>query len=264
VNNTQGFRLTKTDKTLIERIAAEGFLSFQELRQTTLKTHNRTWAWEILKRLVNQKYLDECRGDEGRILGWRIKTGSKKALSLAGMNLEVSAARGPVYRTSFEHDRQLRSIKRVFKSCNAIKTWMPEHELKYIVGQRYAHLGGNSMREKLLSVPDAVLSMTVNGMLLSAALELEITQKSRKRLYQKIENYVTTPDYRMTFYVAKDERIRGILQSVYHDVLLNSLKAKVCRSRNGIYFSTLEDLEKNGENACFYGLKDTITLKMLS
>jgi hypothetical protein len=262
MENRKGFRMTKTDETIIRRISENGFQSFLELRKDILKDYGRTSSWDLLKRLVRNRYLNECRGDGDRLLGWRINSRSQKVLSMLPI-VDTPRPRAPVYRSSYDHDIALRSIRRSLLDCKAVQSWKAEHELKPEVCRRYALLSPELRGKKMGMIPDAVIRLALKDGVHNVALELELTQKSKKRLYEKIERYVVDPDFRMTLYIAKREHLFNLLQSIYREVLSTSTKAKVCRSRNGIYFATLEDLEANGKNTVFHGLRDKFTLSDL-
>jgi hypothetical protein len=260
----KGPTLTAADHAAIQLIATEGFQTYHELSAGPLKDDNRTHRWDRMKRLVRMGLLRECHSDSGGILGWAIQPkGVGKHYAHAPQALQ-DAGKVPLYRTSFSHDVVLRRIKGYLTQSPAVTRWIPEHLLKAQVMREFQYFNHHDRREKLLLVPDALLHLQSGGTESKAALELELTQKARRRLYQKIEAYVVSEDFDYVFFVAKDENLKRLLLDVYREVVSRSTCVKIAKQQNGIYFSTLPLLQKHGVHAKFSGDHDTLSFADLS
>lgn len=255
----KGITLGSGDIAVIQAVVTEGFQTFQEVREGGFKGWHRVSAWQRMKRLVQAGYLHECRNDQGGILGWAINAKGASKILLDGHEAITEAKRAPVYRTSFSHDEALRGIRRVLSSSPVVTKWVPEYVLKAEVMRKFHYLQGRDQREKLLNVPDAILHLKSGGVASKAALELELTQKSRRRLYQKFERYMISQDFDYALFIAKDERLKARFEEICRDVASQSIHVKITKERNGIYFTTLPLLQRDGFHAKFIGTHDTFS-----
>lgn len=258
-----GLRLAPLDHRVIERIAKEGFLTYRELRKTVLKESNRSAAWRRLRQLAKHGILHEVRNDEGGILGWSVNFRRIERMGVR-LDAEISRASAPVYRTAFSHDIILRELKETLSLANAVVNWVPEHVLKAEALSRFHYLRGESKSSMLRAVPDGLLELALGGKRVKASLELELTHKSRKRIYQKFESYITSKAFEFAFFIAQDEKLLNRLRQIYQDVLTNSTVVRIEKDRNGMYFALLSEIQKKGIHAAFFGSHDTITLAELS
>lgn len=260
----QGLSLTETDLKILNQVAKEGFQTYQELRVGILKSYGRTWAWDLLKRLVTNELLIACPSDRGGILGWTI---SKKGADIVKKHC-TQGIPGPIrpllYKSSFEHDLVLRELRQVLCKSPCIAGWVPEHILK---AQTMAKIGfrvGSDRIAKLQLVPDGIFTLQSRGVKFKAAFELELSRKSRRRLYRKLEAHVTNSDYNIALFVAGDEQILQLLWDVFNAVLVQSAEVKLKKQRNGIYFCTLGILRELQLEAPWKGERNTLILANLN
>ncbi|MGZ6311231.1 MAG: hypothetical protein ACXWOH_11395 [Bdellovibrionota bacterium] len=113
-------------------------------------------------------------------------------------------------------------------------------------------------------IPDALLLLKSGGVESKAAFELELSQKSRKILCEKFEAYLVSKEFDFSFFVAKDERLLEVLKRAYDYTVANSLKVKIAKERNGIYFATLGEIRRKGIDAEFVGAHDTLSFAELT
>jgi hypothetical protein len=217
-----------------------------------------------MKRLVQRGILTESLSDSGSILGWSVNKGARSKLCFLTSSDETLAKKGPVYRTSYIHDVALRQVRETLEASKAITRWIPEHVLKAEVMRRHPFLHHQDRNEKLIAVPDALLHLRSGGVDSKAAIELELTQKSKKRLYKKIEAYVTTDDFNYAFFIAGTDHLMNVLQEVHKNVLATSWRVKLRKQRNGIYFATLENIRTQGIHAQFVAVHDTLSFAELT
>ena len=145
-----------------------------------------------------------------------------------------------------------------------IKKWIPEQKLRHDLMARFHYLHAIDKGEKLGGLPDALLHIYSGGQDSKAALELELTQKSRKRLYKKLEAHILSPDYDFVLYIIEGEKLFSVLVDAYKHVKEKSVQVKISRKQNGIYLVFLSELQKNGLNAKFQGTQDSFSFADLA
>lgn len=257
-------RLTLMDHHVLQTIATNGFQTYAELRQGCLKEAGRTWAWDRLRRLSDENLLHECRDDKGALLGWALHPNTNTEVIGVDPETMKAAQRVPHYKTSFQHDLALRDVRSILIQSSAITRWIPEHALKREIARRYHYLTERLRREKLMSVPDALLHIKSGRTDSKAALELELTRKSKKRLSQKFEEYALSSEIGFAFFVVKGEKLLRFLSDVHRQTVSNSVRIKLSRRQNGIYFVEYSELKRRGLDAGFVGIEDRFTLRELA
>jgi len=256
--------LTEVERQLIVKIAKEGFQTYQEISSTVLNGYHRVSIWRLMKQLVRSGYLFETKSDTGGIAGWTLNYKKVSKLHVASDDSFSGSTKSPVYRTSFAHDLALREIRTTISKAQAIQDWIPEHVLRAEVMRRCQFLHRSDRGEKLLTVPDALLRLKSGGEESKAALELEITQKSKRRIYQKLEAYCISKDFDYAFFIIANANLLRVFWDVYKDVLAKSTRVRIAKVQNGIYFAGLDQIKQRGVDAKFIGLKDTLTFAELS
>ena len=259
----KGFSASETDLYIIGKVAREGFQTYQELHTGKLKDWPKSSLWRRLKRLVQEGCLQKGKDDKGRALGWSINHRDISKHFKLPEQVSEDAKRAPVYKTAYTHDLTLRLIKAVLGESSAVVRWVPEHVLKTEVMREFHYLHPRDKRDKLIAVPDALLHLRSGGEASKAALELELTRKSKRRLYQKFENYVTSEEFDYAFFIAKDENLKHVLTDVYDEVIAQSMKVKITKQPNGIYFATLAAIQKQGLHAKFVSRHDSLSFAEL-
>jgi hypothetical protein len=260
----KGYRLTPTDYTIFHELREAGHITLPQLREEVLKDYTREHSWSLLKKLVNHGYLSECKGDGGKIVGWRINGRTKEGRSLLTSEVGGFEPKVPTYRTALDHDVGVWRLKKILSQAKAIEQWVPEFALRSEIMRQYGYLHRSDKREKLLSIPDAVLHLRTNGDTMKVALELELTRKARRLIYEKIESYVVCSDYQFVLYIARGQKLLSDLKEIYQEVLAKSWRAKIAKVRNGIYFAELDSVHKDGIHAKFIGNHNAISLSEIS
>ena len=264
MKETKGFRMTETDLVVIRKISETGVQSSENLKATVLKDYGKVQTWRIPRRLVKQGWLVECRGDQNIFLGWRLNTRDYKVRTWLSQMLGTPIKRAPVYKTSFDHDQTLDRVITRLREAKVVEGYTPEHVLRSETSQRFWYMSDLEKRERVIAVPDAILDLNIKGKKIKVALELEVSRKSKKRIFQKLEHYLIHPDVAFTFYVIKGKRLLEDFQSAYRLVLETSLRVKISATKNGIYFSELQNILDQGPGAEFQGLDNSISMNSLS
>lgn len=256
--------LTQTDRAVLIQIALKGFQSYQELRPKSLKAVNRQHSWKLMKRLVHMGLLVESSGDAGSILGWSLSEKARQTLDQGQDGSPATKQRAPTYRTSYRHDIVLREVEDILRQTPVIIDWVPEHVLR---GEIMTELSANfqsSKSEKLALIPDALLTMMVGSRQFKVALELELTRKTKKRIYKKIEAHILNPKFNFVFFIAEDRNLQKHLWNIYQDILSSSILVKFKKNQNGIYFTNLDHLRVLGTKVVFVGAQNSFCLANLS
>jgi hypothetical protein len=253
----KGKKLTKTDLLLMRRIGEEGFLSYSELRKNILSHYSRQHSWVIPKRLVQMGYLNQSLSDQGSILGWSLTPQALQLIDPHSMQRESLIVKPPTYRTAYQHDVTLREIKEILIQSPNIHHWIPEYILKAHAKQSLYSLNDQEKRNHLLKVPDGIFQFKSAGEMLKGALELELTRKSKCRIYQRFEAHILNPEIDFIFFVVGDQPLLEILWNVYQAVLDQSPMIQGNSRRNGVYFALLSSIREHQLKAPFIGLDDT-------
>lgn len=249
----KGARLSQTDHAVLGRISQEGFQTYAELRAGPLQHLHRVYAWDRMRRLVRLGFLSQYSRDGRGILGWSIAPKAVATLRSAGNPLWAQARAGPRYCSAFEHDLVLREIKQILCRSKAVTHWEAEDILKKRALGEQKYISGADRFEKLLYVPDAILHIAERSGEWDAALELELTRKSKARIYRKLKSYLTTHDFSCAFFIMRDNSLLQVYNAIDQEVRSTSLKVKMTSELNAIYFVLLENLRRDKLNASFQG-----------
>ena len=261
----KGKRLTKIDHEILAKIARLGFQNYKELRAGPLKKFSRQHSWGSMKKLVDMELIAVKFGDGGDILGWTLDQAGKKLFE----NYKADPAwaitsRPPSYRTSYKHDQVLREVQALLETSPVIQKWVPEQKLRQAIMQRYFYMHANDKSEKVGLLPDALLHLKTTDRTSIAALELELTQKSRRRLLQKFETHILHPNYNFVFYIIEGDRLLRTLWSIYREVQEKSIRVKIAKKQNGIFFATLSDVRNLKLSAKFKGIESSFSFQDLA
>lgn len=261
----KGMRITATDRDVLINIAKRGFQSYQELRNGPLKEFTREHSWASMRKLVKMGYLAMARGDGGEIRGWYLTSkGGKLFEGHPTSEGWVLTARSPSYRTSYHHDLVLREIQSLLEVSPVITKWIPEQRLRSDLMQRIFYLHAHDKSEKVAALPDALLHLNSDAKESKAALELELKQKSRRRLFRKFEAHIVNSDFDFVFYIVEGRSLLDTLWGVYNEVCKNSVRVKFEKKQNGIFFAELSEVRKLGLKAKFIGIQDSFSFADLA
>ena len=255
----KGFTLTATDFKVIEKIASLSLQSYQQLREGVLKDRHRVAVWGRMKRLTREGLVRECRSDGGSILAWAVTTkGASKVYADKTVARQI-AKQSPVYRGTFHHDRVLVDVREILSKSPVITHWETEAALRAAIMQKFYFLNQADRSERASVIPDALLYLNARGNIKKAALEVELSQKSRRRIFKKLETQILSPDYNFVFYVVQGEKLKEKLIEIYEDVRENAIRVKIAKMQNGIFFVSLEDIQNLKLKATFKGIESSFS-----
>jgi hypothetical protein len=246
---------------VIRQIAREGFQTMSELRKNVLGNFSRKYPWRFMKTLVNEGLLVECSADSGGILGWSVSRETQKRLSLEPSEEWQREIQPMQYKSSFSHDIVVREVKQILCMSPLVSNWIPEQAIRKKLLGKIHPMRESEKRIRLFRLPDAEFNVDISGRRYRAALEVELTRKSKRRIFEKLETQITAPDLDFVFYLASDESHLRLLWSIYQEVLTNSTRVRLKTSQNGILFSTLETLREKKLQTNFIGSKQSFSFE---
>jgi hypothetical protein len=136
-------------------------------------------------------------------------------------------------RNSLEHDVILSDVRIALTKAGLGSNWAPEHELR-----RAAWKEHYQQHTETDVIPDALVTVRINGTYRVVALELELRMKSRER-YQKIfRTYGNKKAIWMIWYLVPHARMGERLDALFH-------KEPAYLRNTGFMWSVLPDVLTN-------------------
>ena len=154
----------------------------------------------------------------------------------------------------------MRELKDILCTSSAVSNWVPEHALKAIVMSKLKHLTRTERISRLELVPDGLFTLQDKLKRYKIALEVEMTRKSKKRMYRKIEAHLMSKNFDFVFFVLGPKVPSHFFSSMLDAVLATSPRVRFSEKQNGIYFCELEKLRTEKLGAKFNGKKDSIRI----
>ena len=239
-------RLTERDLRLLFFLGEHGCVSPTRVKSyfwnssEGSKAHNRR-----LRILTQEGYVEKVVGDQSRVLGYRITQKGKRFLRDASPGKEVVISRRG-YRTQFEHDQRLIDVRRILEQSPLILGFRMDHELR-------AEFSDGKSRpaswQNMQLIPDAIFTHRTPSGSVKMALELELTQKSKRRYGRIFKNHLLSKKWNLTLYLVKDEALKKSLMETLGAVKGKDLEVRLAKVVNGIYFCLLEDFLSKGLEA---------------
>ena len=259
----RGIALTNTDHAVLLQIATKGFRSYEALRKRALANVARQHSWWVLKRLVDHGFLLADVGEKGIIHGWILSEKARKSMAEQKHAPIATKWAVPIYHAPYRHNALLHEIQDIMQQSPVITEWIPEHVIKAEAMSRFKSRHRRDQREKMANVPDALLTFKIDSEIKEAALELELSYKTKSRMFRKLEAHITNPEFNWAIFVLGNENLYRSYWNTYQHVLSTSLAVKLRSKQNGIYFITLENLQTHKTDARFKGLRHSFSLAEL-
>ncbi len=124
-----------------------------------------------------------------------------------------------------------------------VSDFVPAHNLLHLYNYSENHR---------IKAPDAVFTLMVDKKPLKVALEMELTQKQKKRYVNLLEKYYTRIPVDLVFYVVGPEGLKKTILDIGKEKLLELSQRKVT-SQNKLYVTTLSSFKKLGLDSVFEG-----------
>ena len=176
-------------------------------------------------------------GDGSVTIGYRLTKRGQELLSrISEFSGDVTNRRS--YKTQFEHDQLLIDIRRILEQSPIVKEFKTEAQL------RRELLKGKPKNvdwENAGSIPDATFIYEVPGQRLRVAIELELSDKKRRRYKKIFRNHLTSKDWNLVFYIVKNVNLLTVLRAALAESKATDVHVRVSKAINGIYFCLLEE-----------------------
>lgn len=236
-------RLTERDIRLLAFLGEHGCVSparvkayfWNSSEESTI--HNRR-----LRILTDEGFVEKVSGDEGRLLGYRLTLRAKHFLKEKLPRHSLSLSRRG-YKTQFEHDQKLIDVRRILEQSPLIFGFKMDHEIR-------AEFSDGKSRavnwQDAQLIPDAIFVQRTPGQTIKIALELELTQKSKRRYGRIFRAHLLSKKWNLALYVVKDKALQKILMETLEEVKGKDLEVRLAKVVNGIYFCSLGDFLLKG------------------
>lgn len=184
--------ITKRDLILLEKLHQYGMLSTNHVNKIVFKDIAQTTVLRRLRLLESEKLITKIVGLESMERLW--------ALTENGANsANVMIRKRHFAKGLLEHDYKLLSLRLLLEGNGIAHSWIPEHELRSKVFQKY---GRRDAKNQL--IPDGLMGVDVAGRKETVAIELELTMKNERRYYQLFERYFGLKNTFAVWYLVKN------------------------------------------------------------
>lgn len=232
-------KANESDLTLLRFIAKNQMASKSDINRDIWKDSLPRNNWRRLRRLLKNRWIKPVEGDCGRTLGYTITRKGLNALNHNSKTQYEICTPKRKYRTSFEHDQELRVVRKEIERCKSVVSFRPEHELK------------QDQKKRSDKVPDAIFALQTHSGLIQVALELELTQKSSSRYIEKYRFFALHEGIQLVLYIVGKETLINSISKSFQEAFDSTPMIRRAPKINGFYFCTLENLKKNGLDAVF-------------
>lgn len=233
--------ITLRDITLFKKLQSYGMLSTKQVNEIVFNNIAQTTVLRRLRLLEDKKLIQKITGLSSMERLWAL---TERGAEIASVKLfKRHFAKGLL-----EHDFRLLSLRLKLEGIGIAHSWIPEHELRSKVYQKYG------MREaKHHLIPDGLMGVDIEGKKESIAIELELTMKNESRYFKTFGRYFNLKSTYAVWYVVKTI---GQVNQLFR------LWRKWSHRNYGIklYVSMLDPLMKDPQNAKVYS--ETIDKKM--
>lgn len=239
-------RLTERDLRLLFFLGEHGCVSPARVKAYFWNSSEESTAHNRrLRILAALDYVEKVVGDQERLLGYRLTQKGKLFLKTQSPGQEVSLSRRG-YKTQFEHDQKLIDVRRTLEQSPLIRDFKMDHELR-------SELSDGKLRavswQNAQLIPDAVFTHHTPSGSMKIALELEMTQKSKRRYGRIFKAHLLSQKWNLTLYVVKNEALRKSLMATLEEMKKKDLEVRLAKIVNGIYFCSLEEFLLKGLEA---------------
>ena len=252
--------LTNRDYGVMKAVATNRFVSAKQLAHLwsdNPKNHNH---YIRLRKLMRAGILELLIGDAGNRLGYRLTRKGINLLPDEADRAKALAYRSFSYRTSFDHDRLLQELQSVFEQSPLISRYMPEHEIRQRLSEKY---GKKERKDGGYKVPDGLFELKTPRGIKRVAVELELTVKSEPRYRKIFRELLTSSDFEIVLFITASDKMTEALRSIIVEVKADDSVVQGWPTKRGMYFATLETVLLEKLNAVFSGDGDPFSLASL-
>lgn len=236
-------RLTERDLRLLSFLGEHGCVSPSRVKAYFWNSSQDSTAHNRRLRILSVwGYVEKVVGDQERLLGYRLTQKGKQFLKAQFPGQEVLLSRRG-YKTPFEHDQRLIDVRKVLEQSSLILGFKMDHELRSEFSDGKVR-AANWQNAQL--VPDAVFTHRTPSGSMKIALELELTQKSKRRYGRIFKAHLLSRKWNLTLYLVKNEALRKSLMGTLEEIKRKDLEVRLAKVVNGIYFCSLEEFLLKG------------------
>lgn len=214
-----------SNRELIWTLEKWGILSFNSLRKISDSNLTVDGFRKRIHRLAKQDYVKILKNN---MRGESLVLPTKKALD------SIKSNRPSIDESIVYHNFILSEIGIVLLNRKKVFSFVFPHE---IAKSKKPTSFDNSIE------PDAILAMELRGETISAAVELEITQKSKDRITDKFKAYYSSNYYACVIYFFDSNRVMNSYINTYNECI-NEKKISINSAQEGKIMFCLIDPEK--------------------
>lgn len=235
-------RITGRDKMILNLLAEFGCVTPKTIQSQIFKENDKTKNHFRRFRILRQhKLIQQVLRDDGAVLGYELTKKGKHFLKLGGNNENEAFTKS--YRTDFFHDQTLVKVKGIFVSCPEVSGYKSEGKIRKEISRRTSSL---LHWEKRGNIPDSYFELKMPDRVLRVAVELELSDKSRRRYERIFRNHLLSQSWDLVIYLVKDATLKNYLLSLLQTSKDRDIQVRVAKMINGVYFGELDDFLKNG------------------
>lgn len=252
--------LTERDVRILRYMIENRFVTVQAVEERFWKGKGNRNQYRRLKHLRDLAYIEVLHGDRGVRLGYRVCRKAIVALKRLGIAPVALTDLRATYRSTYDHDETLLSLRNIFESSPVVSDFQPEHLVRESLAKKY---GFQDHEGESYKVPDALFQIKTARGTFRVALELEIAVKSKARYRKAIQNLSDTRDWDLVFFVVSERQRTDALQGTIADVRVNDPEIRRSKKRSGFYFIALDDFLRDRTSGEFHGENKTFSLQSL-
>lgn len=253
--------LRKRDFEIMYYISTQNFASISELHKVFWKSKKSTGThYRRLGQLAKQCFIEKINAPRNFGASYTITKKGQNILRVAGYHVLPCEFKKDSYTGQYEHDLLLHKVKNILLQSPIVENYIPEYQITSKLLKKFKSMNTYQKRDK---IPDGLFNLWVSNKSQTVALELELSQKSKRRYESLFKKHLLTNNWDIVFYIVKDEPMRkNFLEQIIllkrKDILLRAQK-----KLNNIYFSLVDEFLEEELNSIFKDEKIEFSLKRL-
>jgi len=225
--------VTVRDQKLFQMLQNYALVPTSEIRKRIFDNIAKTTVLRRLRLLEEEKLIQKVVGSMSQELNWAL---TPKGAEVA--NLDLFKRNFPLGLR--DHDQKLLKLRFLLEDIVIAKSWIAEHEIRSKIAKKY---GLRSMKQRL--IPDALVGVSMNDIMTSVALELELNLKNKSRYFKTFDLYGQKSEIKFIWYVVSQKSHVRILFRYFDDY-------KFLTYGKTFLVSVLDDLMASGVNSAIY------------
>ena len=244
--------ITERDIQIFEYLGRHGFATRKILFEkfwgsdvTTCNHHRR------FRRLIKLGVIEKMIGDGGE-LGLKLTIEGLSFIKSRGEEFSYLRPFKRSYRSQFEHDSLVQRVLFILESNSLVTDIETEKEVRHRIYSNQS-----------VGVPDAMFILSTPKGSRRVAVEVEMTTKSLQRYEAIMRRQLTSNDWDIVLYLAKDTKILQVLSREHKKSFNFDPTVKANNKINGVYFTKIDDFIMSPQETLFKNDYDHFSLKAL-